>query len=106
MGRVTVRLPRVADTMPEYQFPADEPLGDHVPDDEEVESVRYRGDNETVVTVKSGGVHSGSDLDDMSRSELHSFGNENDVDLEWSGDNADTRQNMIDKIESEVGDEL
>jgi len=106
MGRVTVRLSPVADTMPRYEFPADEPLEDHVPDDEEVERVVYQGDTETVVTAKSDERHSGSGLDGMSRSELYSLGKEHDVDLDWSGDSADTRQDMIDKIESEVGDEL
>lgn len=106
MGRVTVRLSPIADTMPRYEFPDDEPLDDHVPNDEDVERVSYQGGTEVVVTAKSDERHSGSDLDVMSRSELYSLGKEHDVDLEWSGDSADTRQEMIDKIHSEAGDEL
>lgn len=38
--------------MSEYEFPADEALDDHVPDDEKVVDVTYNGDTEVVETEK------------------------------------------------------
>lgn len=57
--------------MTQYEFPADESLDDHVPADEEVESVTYRGDTEIVET-------STVDLEEADRNELRAIAKEYD----------------------------
>jgi len=93
--------------MPEYEFPADDSIDDHVPDDEEVASVLYVGDTEVVETEKTNGLPDNLDVfnfENMTRDEVYNKGVGLGVDLNWGGDNADTKQEMIDKIYAAAGD--
>lgn len=85
-------------------FNSEEALSDHVPEGSIVKSVKYNGSVETVVYVTPDGVGR-DELVNMSRSQLYSFGKEIGVELRWSGEEAHSKEEMIEAIAETEGEE-
>jgi len=80
--------------MPEYEFSESEDISDYVSDEEEIVSVRYMSGTEFVETERP----DDTDLGGMTRQELYSVAKGLGADVNWSGDDADTKEYMKEKI--------
>jgi hypothetical protein len=79
--------------MNRYEFPAEDSIDKHVPPYERRVSVEYQGDTQVVKTEGP---------DEMTRQELYQAGERVGADLNWSGENAHTKEQMIDKLTEEA----
>ena len=87
--------------MPRYEFDRDDELSEHVPDTESVESIRYSGSKEIVHTTEEDN-YSQSQLEEMDRSGLYELGEDLGADMDWSGEDADSREEMVVKVSEAI----
>lgn len=81
--------------MGQYEFPQDESIDDHIPDGEIAVSVEYSGGMEYVTTEERS---ESRDLEELDRQQLYEIGDDVGADLTWSGEDADTEEEMRRKI--------
>ena len=82
-----------------HSFPADEDIDDHICDGDEVEQIQYIGQTE-VVTCSSADedTYTKAELEAMARHEVYHVAEEVGSDVDWYGEDADTKEMMIMKI--------
>lgn len=89
--------------MVEYRFDSGDNIHDHVPDDADVESVRYIGGTE-IVTTSEDEKNRPSEYEpyEMGRAELYSLAKRLGVEVNWTGEDAHDSDEMAQKIEKEA----
>lgn len=84
-------------------FDSGEKLSDHVPEDATVEEVVYVGDSETVKYDTGDGADGGDgERSDKTRSGLYREAKRMGLDVTWSGEGADTKEEIETMIAEET----
>lgn len=81
--------------MAHYEFDWSESIDDHVPESEIVTHVSYSNGMEHVETEMK---ETWKNLEEMDRQKLYELGDGVGVELNWTGENADTKEEMIQKL--------
>lgn len=85
--------------MAKHRIDASDNVRDIVPDNEKI-IVITSVPGAVVVETEPWDENNSEELsfDGMSRAELYEYGKDSDADLVWSGDDADTKEEMADKL--------
>jgi hypothetical protein len=81
-----------------HEFPASEDIEDNICEHDRIESITYVGSVERVMCSKESDESLRDDLEKLSRADLYTMAGRRNIDVYWSGDDADTRETMITKI--------